>query len=91
MDVDIKGAMAIKKRFAFAKTIFIMPPSIDELRRRIIARSKGQTPRDLELRLENARKEMTVAKDFDFQLMNDIFEPSYQVFKKIIEDLLNSD
>lgn len=88
MDVDVQGALTIKKRFPEAKTIFIQPPSIDELRRRITSRSGGTEPSDLELRLKNAHREMALADHFDFRVMNDVFEPSYQRFKKIIEDLL---
>lgn len=90
MDVDVQGARRIRERFPQAASIFINTPSLDELRRRIVARNGGKPPGDLEVRLATAQREMTTAHEFDFQLMNDDFEPSYQRFKKIIEEILNS-
>ncbi len=87
MDVDVQGADTFKAKFPDAMTIFILPPSIDELRRRVIKRDK-KVPADLEIRMGNATKEIARAKEFDFQLVNDDFEASYAKFKKIIEDLL---
>lgn len=87
MDVDVQGAATFKFKFPTARSIFILPPSLNELRRRIVNRD-GKEPADLELRLRNAEIEMAKANDFDFQIVNDEFEKSYSKFKKIIEDLL---
>ncbi|MDZ4661763.1 MAG: guanylate kinase [Pseudomonadota bacterium] len=88
MDVDVQGAQTIKEKFPWAKTIFIVPPSIDELRRRIVARSGGQKPGDLEIRLENAQREMALVDSFDFKILNDVFEPSFLRFKETVEELI---
>ncbi len=88
MDVDVQGAQTIKEKFPWAKTIFIVPPSIDELRRRIVARSGGRTPEDLDIRLANAQREMALADSFDFKILNDVFEPSFQRFKETVEELI---
>lgn len=87
MDVDVQGAATFKFKFAKSKSIFILPPSLDELRRRIIGRD-GKEPADLDLRLRNAQVEIAKAGEFDFQVVNDDFERSYAQFKKIIVDLL---
>lgn len=87
MDVDVQGAETFKAKFPDAQTIFIIPPSIDELRRRVVKRD-GKTPKDLEVRMANAQKEMMRADEFDFRVVNDDFEKSYAEFKKIIEELL---
>lgn len=87
MDVDIQGAKTFKEKFASSKSIFILPPSIDELRKRIIKRD-GKVPQDIEIRMENAKNEMKEAPHFDFRLVNDEFETSYAEFKKIVENLL---
>lgn len=87
MDIDIQGADTFKRKFPDAATIFILPPSIDELRRRVTKRD-GRIPPDLEIRMKNAEREIAHARDFDFQLVNDDFDKSYQEFKKIIEELL---
>lgn len=87
MDIDIQGVVTFKSKFPDAKTIFILPPSIDELRRRIEKRDGGM-PADIEVRMANAEKEIREASKFDFQIVNDDFEQSYGEFKKIIEELL---
>lgn len=87
MDVDIQGARTFKEKFPQTKGIFILPPSIDELRKRIIKRD-GKVPQDIEIRMENAKNEMKEAPHFDFRLVNDDFETSYEEFKKIVENLI---
>lgn len=87
MDIDVQGADTFKAKFPDAMSIFILPPSIDELRRRVVKRD-GRVPDDLEIRMKNAEKEISRAGDFDFRVVNDDFGKSYQEFKKIIEDLL---
>lgn len=87
MDVDVQGADTFRSKFPDAKTIFILPPSIEELRRRVILRDK-KVPADLEVRMGNAAQEIARAPEYDYQIVNDDFEKSYGQFKKIIEDLL---
>jgi len=87
MDIDVQGAETFKRTFPDAKTIFILPPSVDELRRRVTKRD-GRIPADLEIRMKNAEREIEHAVHFDYQLVNDDFDKSYREFKKIIEDLL---
>jgi len=87
MDVDIQGWVTFKAKFPKCFGIFILPPSIDELRRRILKRD-SKPPQDLEVRMQNAHIEIQRAEEFDFQLINDNFEESYQKFKKIIDEIL---
>lgn len=87
MDIDIQGVATFKAKYPDAKTFFILPPSIDELRRRITKRDGG-VPADIEVRMANAEKEIREADKFDYQIVNDIFEQSYAEFKKIVEELL---
>ena len=87
MDVDVQGTATFKKKFPDAKSVFILPPSIDELRRRIAIRD-GRVPDDIEVRMRNAEREIAQASGFDFQVVNDDFQKSYSEFKKIIEKLL---
>ena len=90
MDVDVQGADTFKRKFPDAHSIFILPPSIDELRRRVTKRdSRASEDADLELRMKNAEIEIKHADQFDFQVVNDDFDKSYQEFKKIVDDLLS--
>lgn len=89
MDLDVQGARALIKEYPQVLTIFIHPPSIDELRHRIIKR-EGGVPRDLEVRMENALKEISAAGEFRYQLVNHQFELSYMELKKLIEEFRKS-
>lgn len=88
MDIDIQGVATFKAKYPEAKTVFILPPSLDELRRRVIKRDGG-APADLELRMRNAEKEMAKAHEFDVRIINDDFTRSFAEFKKIIESWLS--
>ncbi len=88
MDLDIQGVRTFKQKLAGSlKTVFILPPSLEELKRRIIYRDKG-VPADLEVRMKNAAIEMAESASFDYKVVNEEFEESYHKFKKIIEELL---
>lgn len=88
MDIDIQGVSTFKTKFPEdVKTVFILPPSIDELRRRVMKRDGGKTA-DLEVRMKNAAIEMAKAAEFDVQIINDDFDRSYAEFKKIITEWL---
>lgn len=87
MDVDIQGAKSIKKIMPQAVCIFLMPPSMEALRQRLLKRGEQK---DLDLRLRNAQIEMDQAKDCDHILLNDDFETAYTQFRKLIENLLGN-
>ena len=85
MDIDIQGVATFKAKYPDAKTVFILPPSIEELKRRVIKRD-GAPPPDLDVRMANAEKEMAKAHEFDVRIINDDFERSFAEFKKIVEN-----
>lgn len=87
MDIDIQGVETFKSKYPDAKTVFILPPSLDELRRRVIKRD-GNPPPDLEVRMQNAEKEMAKAHEFDVRIVNDDFARSFAEFKKIVDTWL---
>ena len=82
MDIDVQGAQSVKRLYPQAISVFLMPPSVDELRQRLIKRGPAG---DLELRLENAQREMALADHFDHVIINDEFEAAYKEFRKIVE------
>ena len=88
IDVDVQGAESLKAVYPQAVSLFILPPSIDLLRQRVRKRD-GDQSKDLELRMDNAVREIEQASEFDYQLVNDDFEESYLKFKKIIENHLS--
>lgn len=87
MDVDVQGSATFKQKFPEAVTIFILPPSIEELKRRISLRD-GKMPVDIDVRMANAENEIALAPQFDYRIVNDKFDESYAQFKKIVEKLL---
>ncbi|HEX4924529.1 MAG TPA: guanylate kinase [Bdellovibrionales bacterium] len=89
MDIDVQGADSFRRYFPDATYIFILPPSVDELRRRLMLRDKGKT-QNLEIRLKKATDEMNQAPRFNHQVLNDDFNSAYAQFKKIIEELIKS-
>ncbi|NCN42067.1 guanylate kinase [bacterium] len=82
MDIDVQGAQSIKRLYPQAVSIFLMPPSVDELRQRLKKRGSAD---DLDLRLANAQREMALADQFDHVIINDDFESAYKEFRKIVE------
>ena len=70
LDVDVQGAFRLKKVYPEAVTIFILPPSVRELRRRLIRRGT-ETPDQRRVRFENARKEMRLYRRFEYCVINE--------------------
>lgn len=88
-DVDVKGALNIKKAYGNrALAIFIQPPSIDELRNRLTNRGTD-TPEDIEQRIDKAAYELTFAPQFDETVINDNLEIAQIETQTLIEDFLN--
>lgn len=89
-DLDVQGADAMKKHFgSLAKVIFIAPPSIEELEKRL--RNRGtDTDEVIRLRLENARKELLRKEDYDFWVLNDNLEKAHLELKSIISSILSA-
>jgi guanylate kinase len=70
-DVDVQGGINLKKIFGdSALSIFIMPPSVEELRARLIKRGT-ETPEDITIRVEKAFSEILLADSFDRVIIND--------------------
>jgi guanylate kinase len=90
MDVDIQGAANLKALYKDSRSIFIKPPSIEALSRRLSSRAKGKSD-DLDLRLRNAEREMKEADKFDYVIINDEVNHAYAEFKKIIAEIFKAE
>ena len=89
-DVDVKGGIALKKYFGEqALSIFIMPPSIQELERRLIARATDDAE-TIQTRVEKAKQEMTFQNEFDKILVNTDLETAKAEIEKLVSEFLNS-
>ena len=88
-DVDVKGGVNIKKYYGDeALSLFIQPPSVEELRRRLVGRATD-TPEAIEQRLAKAEYEMTFAPQFDSIVINDNLEEAKEQTLELISSFLN--
>jgi len=82
-DVDIQGAARIKRAHPEAAAVFLVPPSMEELERRI--RERGtDSEEQIELRLANARVELDHAGEFDYLIVNDDLDEAYDRLRAIV-------
>ena len=83
LEIDYQGAIQIKRMYANAVLIFILPPSWEELRSRLERRGED-APDIIELRLKNAAEELAQAQEFDFVIINEVFERALFDLKAIV-------
>ena len=87
-DVDVKGGCNIKQYYGSrALSVFIQPPSIDELRRRLTGRATD-APEVIEQRLERAAFELTFAPKFDRVVINDDLDRAVEETLRIVTDFI---
>lgn len=90
-DVDVKGGVNIKKFYGErALSIFVQPPSVEELRHRLNGRGTD-APEVIEQRLAKANYELTFAPQFDHIVVNDNLEKAEQEVYKLVSDFLNQE
>ncbi len=84
LDVDVQGALRLKKVYPDAITIFILPPSITGLKRRL--RKRGtETSGQLAVRFHNARKEMKLFHRFEYVVVNKVLSEAVSQVLGIVE------
>ncbi|MDI9532867.1 MAG: guanylate kinase, partial [Bacteroidota bacterium] len=87
-DVDVMGGMNLKKIFGNdALSIFIMPPSVEELERRLVLRGTD-TPEKIAMRVEKASSEILLAEHFDRVVINDDLEQARIDIVNIVRDFV---
>ena len=83
LEIDWQGALQIKQLFPHAVLIFILPPSWEELRQRLLRRGvDGDAV--IETRMANARLEVAQARHFDFVIINALFETALFDLKTVV-------
>lgn len=83
LEIDYQGAIQVKRIFPNAVLVFILPPSWEELRSRLERRAEDSAE-VIEVRLQNAATEMAHARDFDFVIINELFERALFDLKAIV-------
>jgi guanylate kinase len=87
LDIDVQGAAQIKEKLRGAVSVFVLPPSREELERRLRRRSEAEgfvNPAVLEKRLATARREIEKYPEYDYILINDRLEESIDLLKAIV-------
>ena len=80
LDIDVQGAMNVKREFPDSTVVFIAPPTYEDLEKRLRARGT-ETPEDLEKRLSDSRKELKLIDRFDYLILNQEAEEAYNMLK----------
>ena len=83
LEIDFQGALQIKKLFPYAVLVFILPPSWDELKQRLMRRGDTESA-VIEERMANAREEVAQASNFDFVVVNAVFDTAVFDLKTIV-------
>ena len=87
-DVDVKGGVRLKEIFGDAAlSIFVMPPSIEELRRRLVGRATD-SPEKIEQRIGKAGEELGYAERFDLIVVNDDLEVAVEKVREAVEGFI---
>jgi guanylate kinase len=83
LEIDFQGALQVKRIFPNAVLVFVLPPSWEELRSRLERRAEDSAE-VIELRLQNAATEIRHAKEFDFVIINELFDRALFDLKAIV-------
>lgn len=87
LEIEVIGARQVKEAFPESLSIFVLPPSIEELEKRLRGRAKD-SQEAIARRLERAKEELLVSDEFDRQVVNDDLETALSAIEAaIFEDL----
>lgn len=84
LEIDTQGALQIKRECPWAISVFLLPPKLDELKRRITSRGT-ESQQVIELRLAKAESEIALANQYDYQVVND---DAQQAAEKILQIII---
>lgn len=73
LEIEVNGAQQIRQKYPDAKLIFIMPPNLAELKKRLTQRNTDNE-NDIKIRLAQVDREIAKSKDFDVRIINDNIE-----------------
>ncbi len=86
LEVDVKGALAIKNVYPEANLIYILPPSLEELEKRLRER-KTESETDFQKRIERAKMELSLKDKFDYFIVNNNLNTAILEAKEVIEKI----
>lgn len=88
LEIETKGAFQVKKAMPEAVLMFVLPPSVKELRRRLFKRGT-ETEEVIEARISEAVGEIEKSYEYDYVIMNDELEDAVNDFKNVFESATN--
>ena len=83
LELDWQGAYSVKELFDDAKLIFLVPPSLDDLKQRLIKRNLDSSEA-IEKRLSEAKKEISKSEMYDYLVLNDDFDKAFEDLSQIL-------
>ncbi|MBP2025843.1 guanylate kinase [Peptoniphilus stercorisuis] len=83
LEIDVQGALQIKKRYKEAVFIFLLPPTMDELRNRLVKRDT-ETEEEINTRFKNAFKELDFVGEYDYFVVNNEVDDAVESIEHII-------
>ena len=83
LEIDVQGALNVKKKCPEGVYIFLLPPSLEELKRRIEGRGT-ENPESLSRRLKNAVAEIKIGLEYDYVVVNDTIDNAAAQIKAIL-------
>lgn len=84
LEIDVKGALQVKKVYPEAVFIFLLPPSMEELKNRIEKRGT-ESKEDINIRLKNAFEELKFVEEYDYFVINDKVKNAVESVESIIK------
>ena len=87
LELDVNGALSIKRNYPNAHLIYIVPPSKQELIKRLTARNT-ESEEDLRKRIERAKMELSLKDEFDYLIPNEDLEKAVQEAKILIKKII---
>jgi guanylate kinase len=89
-EVDVKGALSLKKIYPQADLVFISPPSLEELKSRLVNR-KTESTDELKKRIERAEMELNQKDKFDYCIENDDLAKAILETENLIKKIINKE
>lgn len=83
LEIDVQGALQVKEKYKEAVFVFLLPPTMDELKQRIVKRGT-ESEEDIERRFTNAFKELDFVGEYDYFVVNDTVDDAVKDIQAII-------
>jgi guanylate kinase len=84
LDIDVQGARMVRAALPAAVLVFVLPPSVAEMRRRLASRGSGEDMSELRRRMRTARRELDEVQAFDYVIVNEDFEEAMSRVEAIL-------